>query len=88
MPQYFDDWDTESSSEYSGTEVLESCKRSILPGARAGITSGAYGVWNWFRNSGLTGGFATKLYSNTPTWKEALHFPAAGEIADLRKLAY
>ena len=88
MPKFSDDWEKQSTAEYSTAEVLEACRRSILAGAKAGITYGANGVWNWRRENREVVGPAAQLYANTAVWREALRFPAAEKIAALCELAY
>lgn len=73
---------------YSAQEVLDACRRSILAGARAGITYGANGLWNWCREDGKPEGLAAKLYQQPITWREAMHLPGAARIAELKELAY
>ena len=69
-------------------DVLDACRRSILAGARAGITYGANGLWSWRRPGGKPEGLAAELYADADLWYDALRYPGAGKIAALKELAY
>ena len=82
MPVFGGSWSEPPREVFTAGQVLEACRRSIAAGADAGITYGANGVWNWRRSADQFTG--PGMYANTPTWREALHLPAAARIAALR----
>ena len=88
MPRLSGDWNRPPEASYTAEEVLDACRRSIAAGADAGITYGANGLWNWCREDGVPEGLAAKLYGRTATWREAMRFPGAAEIAGLKRFAY
>ena len=81
MPEFGGDWNKPSAHHFTADEVLEACRRSILAGADAGITYGANGVWNWRRSAEAFIG--PGMYADTLVWREAIHLPAAEQIAAL-----
>lgn len=73
---------------FSGDEVFETARLSILSGANAGITYGANGLWNWRRDPERVEGPAAGIWGETALWRDALHFPGAGRMQELKKLAW
>ena len=88
MPKLTGRWDEPPEAYFSAEEVVDACRRSILAGARAGITYGANGLWNWCREGSRSNGLAAGMYGQPAPWREALHFPGAEKIGALAELAY
>jgi len=87
MPHLTENWDEPPIEFFSAQDVVEACRRSVAAGANAGITYGANGLWNWRRSNGPVVTQASKWYADPVTWKEAMHFPAAEQIAALKELS-
>ena len=88
MPKLTGDADRPSTEAYTAKEVVDACRRSILAGAKAGITYCANGLWNWRREEGVAEGLAAKLYQQPAIWRDAMRFPGAKEIVALQKYAF
>ena len=88
MPKLNGRWDEPPEAYFSAEDVIDVCRRSILAGARAGITYGANGLWNWCREGGQADGLAVGMYAQPVTWRDAMCFPGAASIAQLKDLAY
>ncbi len=87
MPKLSGDWTKPPTEFWSEEEVIEASRRSIQAGAKAGITYGANGLWNWRREEKAES-LASQLYAAPVHWREALAFPGANQIAALKELAY
>ena len=85
MPHLTDNFDEPPTEFFSAEDVINACRISISSGADAGITYGANGLWSWRRSMGPVVTQASKWYADPVTWREAMHFPGAGEIAGLFK---
>ena len=87
MPHIPPEGKSPSGKIWDGEDVYEAGRRSILAGAKAGITYGANGLWNWRRPEGKTEGLAASLYGETAIWHEAMRFPGASRVASLREFS-
>ncbi len=88
MPHIPDGGNTPTGKIYGEADVLDACRRSILAGAKAGITYGANGLWSWRRPGGKSSGLAASLYSEPDLWYDAMRYPGAEHISGLKALAY
>ena len=63
---------------FSAFDVRRAVWQSLLSGAKAGISYGAHGVWNYHRHHSV---FASESYSGVPfDYKDALGFPGAWDV--------
>jgi hypothetical protein len=64
---------------FSEFNVRKSIWQSILSGAKAGITYGAHGIWNWHTRGTP---FKNEAFSSNPyDWRTAMRFKGAWEAA-------
>ncbi|MCR5006888.1 MAG: DUF4038 domain-containing protein [Clostridiales bacterium] len=71
---------------FSADEVFETARLSILSGADAGITYGANGLWNWRHDPDRAEGPAVGIWGETAIWRDALHFPGADRMQELKTI--
>ena len=83
MPKMNEDWTLPPEGCFSTDEVLDACRCSISSGAKAGITYGANGLWNWRREGSRSEGIAASMYLQPATWQEAMRFPGAERMKDI-----
>lgn len=62
-------------------EVRWALWQSLLSGAGAGITYGAHGVWNWFKNEMPKNPVAGEGFLQALEYTDALHFPGIADYA-------
>lgn len=66
---------------YEASDIRYAAWTSLLSGAYAGITYGAYGIWNWRDNEYLGDTDFGETFDTPIHWMEALQLPGAWDYA-------
>lgn len=73
------DWGQFEDYRFQAFDVRKAAWQSLLSGAKAGVSYGAYGVWPWHNRDEVFG--LEKFFGKPFDWRTALHFKGAWDVS-------